>query len=243
MSPGLFAQIVGRGFRVDPSKTDCVCLDFGENIKRHGPIDSPEFGQESQSKGTGEGPQKTCPNCQEDVPAGLMECVCGFQFPERKRTNKHDRQSDQESALLAEQVAPQEWIVESVEWSRHRKKKGTPSDPDTLRVDYACALAESGGGNLARETISEWVCLEHEGFARLKAARWWREHSLAPVPVNIDEAIELWQRGAVIMPERIRTQREGRWYRVVGREIDERPTEWADEIASVGFEAAAELAF
>lgn len=237
MSPGLFAQIVGRGFRVDPSKRDCLVLDFGENLKRHGPIDSPEFGQESQSKGTGEGPKKVCPNCQEEVPAGLAECGCGFAFPERKRGNNHETESDTESALLVEQVAPQEWIVESVDWSRHRKKKGTPDDPDTLRVDYVCTLADSGGGNLSRETISEWVCLEHGGFARIKAAKWWRQHSLAPLPDDIDEAIELWQRGAVVMPERLTTQREGRWYRIVARELDERSETWSNEVVEFDFDS------
>lgn len=243
MSPGLFAQIVGRGFRIDSTKRDCLVMDFGENLKRHGPIDSADFGQESQSKGTGEGPQKICPNCEEPVPAGLAECGCGFVFPERKRGNNHEENADQESALLAEQVAPQEWLVESVEWSRHRKKKATLDDPDTLRVDYACALADSRGGNLSRETISEWVCIEHDGFARKKAATWWREHSLAPVPEGIDAAIDLWQRGAVVMPERLTTRREGRWYRILSREVDERPTDWAKDVSQFDFESSAELGF
>jgi DNA repair protein RadD len=230
MSPGLFAQIVGRGFRVDPTKADCVVLDFGENLRRHGPIDSPDFGQESQSKGTGEGPQKTCPNCQEQLPAGMAECGCGFVFPDRKREPKHDGKADQDSALLSEVQEPQTWIVESVDWSRHRKKKATPDDPDTLRVDYSCQLADHiVAGNLTRETISEWVCLEHTGFARTKACLWWKARSMAAPPDTIDEAIELWERGAVASPERITTKREKRWYRIVSAEIDEKPDEWHDE--------------
>ena len=39
-SPGLYYQMVGRGFRLHPDKKDCLILDFGGNIERHGPVDS-----------------------------------------------------------------------------------------------------------------------------------------------------------------------------------------------------------
>ena len=39
MSPGLLYQCVGRGFRLHPEKQNCLVLDFGGNIERHGPID------------------------------------------------------------------------------------------------------------------------------------------------------------------------------------------------------------
>ena len=39
LSPGLFYQQVGRGFRLCPGKQNCLVLDFGGNILRHGPVD------------------------------------------------------------------------------------------------------------------------------------------------------------------------------------------------------------
>ena len=39
MSPGLYYQMVGRGFRLHPSKENCLVLDFGGNVLRHGPVD------------------------------------------------------------------------------------------------------------------------------------------------------------------------------------------------------------
>jgi len=39
-SPGLYYQMVGRGLRIDPEKKDCLILDYGQNISRHGPIDA-----------------------------------------------------------------------------------------------------------------------------------------------------------------------------------------------------------
>lgn len=49
MSPGLFCQMVGRGLRLHDSKTNCLLLDFGGNIARHGSIDDENFGR---SEGT-----------------------------------------------------------------------------------------------------------------------------------------------------------------------------------------------
>ncbi|NLE59575.1 MAG: DNA helicase, partial [Planctomycetes bacterium] len=39
-SPGLYYQCVGRGFRLHPDKADCLVLDYGGNILRHGPVDA-----------------------------------------------------------------------------------------------------------------------------------------------------------------------------------------------------------
>jgi DNA repair protein RadD len=91
MSPGLFAQIVGRGFRVHPTKDTCLILDFGQNINRHGPLDDPDYGLDVRRKGTGEKagevPCKECPNCREEILIQARICpFCDFIFtsPEKK---------------------------------------------------------------------------------------------------------------------------------------------------------------
>ena len=38
LSPGLYYQMVGRGFRLHPGKMNCLVLDFGGNVVRHGPV-------------------------------------------------------------------------------------------------------------------------------------------------------------------------------------------------------------
>ena len=95
----------------------------------------------------------------------------------------------------------------------------------TLRVDYECQ--QEGGGNLTREVISEWVCLEHDGFAGEKARKWWRERCSESV-ATIAEAERLWNAGAVATPQRITTRRDGRWWRVVKYALDPipEPEEW-----------------
>lgn len=227
MSPGLFAQIVGRGFRVAPEKQDCLVLDFGGNIRRHGPIDDPAYGiQDTRQKTAGDAPTKVCPNCGQEVLISATECPeCGWQFP-RDRDPKHDDRAD-DSKILSE---PETWIVEMVSYVRHTKRKPGPDDRPTLRVDYT-ARKEGVEGNLKEEVISEWVCLEHDGFAGRKAARWWRKRSAAAVPETIDEAVDLAQRGAVSSPRSITLARQGRWWRVLSADLDERPETWADEVS------------
>jgi DNA repair protein RadD len=220
-SPGLFAQICGRGLRPDPSKTNCLVLDFGENIKRHGPIDSPDYGKRSERRRGGapmEGePGKECPGCGERVAPSTKRCPCGFIFPAN-----HEAEADASNILSA----PERFRVVEVSLSRH-KKRGATDKPDTLRVDYICE--PEAGGNL-QERISEWVCLEHQGFAYTKACLWWRSHSVVePIP-DIDEAIAWWKRGAVAEPHHIAAIREGKFWKIIKAELNAKPTEWEEEL-------------
>ena len=72
-----------------------------------------------------------------------------------------------------------QWVgITDVTYSRHEKHGGLVS----LKVTYRCGLAFH----------TEWVCFEHEGYQRRKAASWWRER--APeleVPESVDEALLL----------------------------------------------------
>lgn len=273
-SPGLLVQMVGRGLRKDQSKNNCLILDFGENIKRHGPIDAIDFGKNRSPAGgiTGEAPSKVCPNCQELQPAGLRECECGFRFP--APPVRHEETADKDSAVLA---APLTWDVLDVFLHRHKKKGG--DGPDTLRVDYLCVpstnpepevpdditcgdcgevpteitICQDGAHyarldcicgrfarwlpkprqNLEQKTISEWVCLEHDpGFALKKAHQWWLLRSILPPPLSIDDALELFQRGALRSPSTITTRQDGRWQRIESVNFaTERPKEWEAEVS------------
>ena len=225
-SPGLFAQIVGRGFRMAPGKKDCLVLDFGGNIQRHGPLDDPEYGKASDRRGdgvkAGEVPLKACPNCEAELMVQTRQCECGFLFPINEGP-RHGEQAEQQATLLAAQAKPVAFLVEAVNVRRHdNQKKGTTS----LRVDYECQPTDAKG-NLTVEVISEWVCLEHDGFAGQKARDWWRKRCEQPVS-TVDEAVELWHAGAVATPTRIVARKEGRWWRVLEYTLDPRPPreEW-----------------
>lgn len=234
MSPGLFAQMVGRGLRKHESKENTLVLDFGENIKRHGSLDDPNYGRASveasakqRAAAEANGRGKPCPACGMDSPSKAPACIeCGFAFPVKER---HGAKADDGSTLTGD-YPPEHWIVESVAWGKH-VKKGDADAPPTLRVDYTVKLLEGG---LIPKTVSEWVCFEHTGFARTKACLWWQARSVADVPKTIEEALSLLNRGACRMPLQLITVRDGKYTRI--KEVmfcDEIPDEWQEELEQV----------
>lgn len=228
MSPGLFCQMVGRGLRLHPSKVNTLILDFGENIKRHGSIDDANFGRASEAKrgqaarAALNGRGKPCLACGIDVAANTRECECGYMFPVNVEGTSDG------SSQLTGQIPPEVWTVVSCSWGKHTKR-GDNEAPPTLRIDYECRLVESEGGLLTTK-ISEWVCIEHEGFARMKAIGWWQNRSAADVPGSVDEAVSLLNRGACRMSSQITTTKEGKYFRIQSCEFsDEIPDEWEEE--------------
>jgi DNA repair protein RadD len=211
MSPGLFAQIVGRGLRKHESVTNCLVLDFGENIKRHGSLDDPNYGRSSAaftgtrtSPAENNGRGKECPNCGLDVAARSAECGdCGFVFPV-----KHESQADTESEITGK-TPPEIWTVARVTWARHTKKGGGDALP-TLRIDYDCTQGEG----FMKETVSEWVCIEHSGYAQTKAGLWWEARSKTYCPQTVADAITMLYANVCRHPATITTEMDGKYCRI-----------------------------
>ncbi len=175
----------GRGFRLHPGKTDCLVLDFGGNILRHGPVDALEI--KDRSGGNGEAPAKECPQCRALIHAAFSVCPdCGYAFPAPDR-RRHDRRAS-DADILSGAITESEHAVQEIRYAVH-VKRGAPEDhPRTLRVDYRIGLGA---------WQSEWVCVEHDGFARAKAEAWWRERSREPFPESAEEAVRICEAGGV----------------------------------------------
>lgn len=242
-SPGLFAQMVGRGFRTCEGKDDCLVLDFGGNLLRHGPLDDPYYGRVGGHRsGGGEAPMKECPSCQQMVYSVVTVCEhCGHEFAGEGRQVEHEELPEENAPILLGGVAPAklpkpvaEWL--SVDQVRMRVWPAKESKPETLRVDYYCSRSAK---DMIGVTISEWVCLRHDGYARTKARQWWAEHSDAELPRAISEAIEAWHLGKLRMPCRLLAVQDGRFFKIKDREFeDERPTPdmWHQEVTSTPFD-------
>jgi DNA repair protein RadD len=202
-STGLHVQMLGRGFRTAPGKVDCLVLDFSGNCLRHGPVDALRI-KEPKKKGEGPAPAKECPTCHEIVGTATRVCPrCGFDFPPPAPVQLAP------SALLApvmarEKLPPKWWDVTSVEYSRHEPKD--PAKKATLRVDYKYHF---------QRVASEWVCIEHDGFAKEKAITWWADHLGGAFPATIEEALE--RSSALEQPVAIALEPDGKFERVVNR--------------------------
>jgi len=212
MSPGLYYQMVGRGFRLHPDKTDCLVLDFGGNILRHGPVDDLRI--KEPGKGDGEAPAKECPQCHAVVHAAYSNCPeCGHEFPPPERS-KHEAQATS-AGILSDQMMHSAYEVDDVSYHMHFKRSDPITAP-TMRVDYHCGFATK---------FSEWVCFEHTGYARQKAEQWWRQRSNEPVPHRIEEAVHLAYSGALAPTLSITIGRKpgSRYDKVVGHILGAKP--------------------
>lgn len=226
VSPGLFAQIVGRGFRIHPSKKNCMILDYGQNCERHGPIDDPDYGRKSkrrssESHGTA---MKPCPGCQQEISIACVWCPnCGMMVMVESEPN-HEESADTNANILNAANPPEDFLVIEVSMARHISRK--EDKPNTLRVDYLVQREE--GGNLSEMKISEWVCLNHDSPVKYRARRWAAEHTIADVE-DVDHGVMLFKAGAMRTPSMITARREGRFWRIVDRRFDEeRPSHWKE---------------
>lgn len=186
MSPGFLVQMVGRGLRLHPGKQNCLVLDFAGNLLRHGPIDQVQP-RIREANTAGQAPAKECPECRSVIAAGYASCPdCGQAFPPPERPGHTSKAS--EAGVLSGDVSLTEYRVIDACYTVHTKRDAREGDPQTMRVDYKVGW---------HEYKSEWVCLEHTGFARQKAVAWWKRRSPDPVPDTAERAVELAQDGAL----------------------------------------------
>lgn len=212
LSPGLYYQMVGRGFRLHPGKTDCLVLDFGGNVLRHGPVD--QIKVRDPNRGDGEAPAKECPQCHAVIAAGYATCPeCGHEFPPPQR-EKHGATATNEG-ILSGQTSRWEDDVTDVYYQVHRKRDDPDAKP-TMRVEYRCGF---------NRWHREWVCIEHDGYAGQKAAQWWRSRSHELMPETVDEAVELAHAGALAPALRITIEKKAgeKWERIVGHVLGDKP--------------------
>jgi DNA repair protein RadD len=222
-SPGLFAQMCGRGLRLHERKTDCLILDFGQNLRRHGPLDADDYGVAKSKSGTHAAPEKKCPECKAPAPLAAKVCEeCGREFAEDTIPKaRHDASADDAPALV-DQVKPTLFSVVSIRYSKHLKKKdGSVS----LRVDYE--VTEDGAE--MPQVVSEYVGIGEydwrDGFYGQKAKTWWGKRCEHANPVGIDNALAIANAGGLADCSAIKAVQEGRFWRIVNYMLGPKPAE------------------
>ncbi len=202
-STALYQQMAGRGMRIFEGKTDCLLLDYAGNVERHGCLDDPYVNVPKQAKGKGSGiaPTKYCPCCDTALPASTKTCSeCAHEFPK----------SEVRLAELASQHAVlsthREPILKLFDISRVRyvvhAKTGSPN---SVKVTYFGNESNSNqlSSMFQKEIVSEWVCIEHEGFAQRKAANWWGKWVQTPIPKLAEDAVMELQQGQCKKPKQL----------------------------------------
>jgi DNA repair protein RadD len=200
-STGLYIQMVGRGTRLAPGKDDCLLLDYGGNVARHGFIDTPN---PKKNGGTGDGraPVKACPSCNTFCHAAVRVCPeCGFEFPAPELNHAP---KSYEGAVLSNQVK-MEWLdVDDVSYGRWQKE----GKPDSIRVTYYCGMTR----------ISEWLCPDHGGYAASRYTA--RKSALQAGAASTDAALAecaFW-----VKPSKIRVKPDGKYFQIVQLDYEQK---------------------
>jgi DNA repair protein RadD len=175
--------MIGRGFRIHPDKENCLVLDYAGNILAHGPVDKIDIqatGYDSE-RGVKTAPMKECPGCKQAILLHLAVCPhCGYEWPVNvaDMSVKHDGEAATLSPL-SQYKPPMEYDVEDVNYYLHEK-----NDKISMRVSYSIGVLDS---------VSEWICIEHDGYAKQKAVEWLKSHVPEgyPIPDTVEECLEL----------------------------------------------------
>jgi len=173
----LWVQMLGRGTRPFPGKTNCLVLDFARNTKRLGPINDPVVPRKKGEKG-GPAPIKECPKCGANVHASLRWCnseiipgqKCDYEF---KFETKLVMGAGTDEIIKGDLPVVEMFAVDYITYTEHHKMGKPPS----MKVSYACG----------RRIFNEFVCLEHPGNVASKARKWVSDR----LPVAIHKTADL----------------------------------------------------
>jgi DNA repair protein RadD len=215
LSTGLYVQMLGRGTRLAPGKSNCLVLDYAGNVRRHGPVDAIEV---RGRKGTpGEAVEKTsvdsvrakeCPECKALHGVAKLVCDdCGYTWP--KAEKEIATRADREAVVMTRELE-EVWheCTRGMIVARHDKPDGIAS----LRVEYVVGFTG----------YREWITLDHPGFAGAKAAQWWQGMTGLPMAAEaggrVEFALSKW---AGLQPKQVWVQvkREGQYWRVTKRKV------------------------
>jgi DNA repair protein RadD len=200
LSAGLYVQMAGRGLRLAPGKPNCLFLDFAGVVRKHGPIDA--VVPPNARTGTGDAPIKVCPQddggCGSIVHASARVCPdCGFAFPVNDEP-KITRTADDVPMLSKDNA---QW--RAVDSRTFRFHEGKGDKPPSVKVTYMAGMT----------AINEWLCPQHQGFAKSKSDRWWLAHGgQRPFPKTVLEWLE--RQNELFTTAQIAVQPDGKYWSV-----------------------------
>lgn len=204
LSPGLYVQMVGRGMRLFPGKENCLLLDYGSNVLRHGPIDNVYVPSDAREKA----PQLTrvCPMCEQFVQIRKPVCPgCGFAFPpgESLAQAKHTGRAGEVDPIDPKDL--RRWSVIDIDYRKHQKE----GKPPCLMVTYK-------GGVGGRFRVREFVCVEHAGRGAALARSWMLRRAIMPGMIDtVDALLQEIEQTGILEPVEVIADHAGKWTELV----------------------------
>jgi DNA repair protein RadD len=179
LSTSLYVQMVGRGTRLCDGKKDCLVLDFGGNVRRHGPVDDINIATAGRSK-EDEIKSHACPGCHSLVSIRKKVCPsCGFviipEAPKVVREASHSLRADVHVDIMG---APREikWLAPTKITAKIHQKAGSP---DSLKITYMV------GFNL----FDQYLPIAHPSAGHA-ARSWWAAVIGTNPPRSAQEALD-----------------------------------------------------
>lgn len=231
-SPGLYQQIIGRGFRVmypdgfpldtaadrrasiaAGQKPNFIVLDHGGNIYRHGPIthvEKPKKREKGAREPAAKAKVRICEICRTVHPLDVRIClVCGHEMiTERDATANLEIEASNADIMGSpfQRGERAEWfLVERIHYGAHTKKD---TGEKSLIVTYYCGILQ----------FNEYVRLD------LASGRtWWNQRatsstSLKGTPKKIEWAVDYAE--YLEKPKRIQVFKKGDFYNVIRHEFN-----------------------
>lgn len=177
LSVPLWVQMLFRGTRPAPGKTNCMVLDFARNTLRLGPINDPVIPKMKRGE-AGDMPIKICEACGAYNHTRVTNCCnCDAEFTFAvKIIDKPGTEELLRVVALEQTPIIEQFTVLNVRYEKHPGKFGKP--PTIKTTYYTTGLA-----------FKEYICLEHSGMAGKIARDWWRRRHKEEPPATIDAAL------------------------------------------------------
>lgn len=225
-SPGLYQQIVGRGFRVMYAdgynlksrdgrlsairtglKPNFLILDHGGNIMRHGAITHVEKPRkrEKGEKRSEKPKVRICKFCRSCWPLEATICgTCNSELiAERDSTASLDIEASDADIMgtpFSRGEVAQWFDVEGISYTRHVKH----DRPDSLRITYYSGILQ----------FNEWVY-----FPSACANIFWPQRSTWTMPKSVDEALAA--QHTLKTPARVMIHKKKQYYEVLRHEFND----------------------
>jgi len=211
-SVGLYVQMCGRGMRLHDDKENCLLLDYGENVARHGCLDEVEPGESLP----GRYKPKICASCNAINSPSAKECIeCGQAFESLKSKvlwTKKERE-------VARRTKAEKQAVLSDE-----RKASTPKNKPITDI-YASVVKSKNGSEYCQVVFTvkdEFfpkkmpLMFGHPTAHRMAVRKWKKITTKWGSPTQPWMAAELINSGAFDTISEIIVQKQGKYENVVG---------------------------